>query len=140
MLRLLADENLNNRIVRALRLREPSLDLVRVQDVGLRGADDPVVLDWAASEGRIVLTHDASTMTRYAYERVEAGNPMPGVIEVAATAPLRCSMCRCAERLVGSSVLRLRNPTSSAGTTTRFRGKRTVGRISVRRGEIKDFP
>lgn len=40
------------------------------------------MLAWAAAEGRVLLTHDASTITRYAYERVEAGQPMPGVFEV----------------------------------------------------------
>ena len=39
-------------------LWEPTLDIVRVQDVGLRTASDPDILAWAASEGRILLTHD----------------------------------------------------------------------------------
>lgn len=49
MLRLLADENFNNDIVRGL---------VRVQDVGLSGAGDSTVLEWAAQEGRILLTKE----------------------------------------------------------------------------------
>ena len=44
MLKLLADENFNNDVVRALLRRDPSLEVVRVQDVGLSGADDPAVL------------------------------------------------------------------------------------------------
>ena len=88
MLRFLADENLNNNIVRALRRREPALDIVRVQEVGLVGKDDPTVLAWAAKELRIVVTHDVSTMTRYAYQRVALGEPMPGIVEVAFGAPL----------------------------------------------------
>ena len=40
------------------------------------------VLEWAAQEGRILLTHDVSTLTHYAYARVAAGKPMPGVFEV----------------------------------------------------------
>jgi hypothetical protein len=50
VIRLLADENLNNNIVRGVRLRQPDIDLVRVQDVGLSGADDPTVLAWAAEQ------------------------------------------------------------------------------------------
>jgi len=88
MLRLAADENFNNDIVRGLIRRQPALDIVRVQDVGLSGAGDPDVLAWAAAEGRVLLTHDVSTMTRYAYERVEAGKALPGVFEVGRTAPL----------------------------------------------------
>jgi len=45
-------------------------------------ADDPSVLAWAASERRVLLTHDASTLIGYAYERVRQGLPMPGVFEV----------------------------------------------------------
>ena len=88
MLRLAADENFNNDIVRGLLRRRPELDLVRVQDVGLSGADDPTVLEWAAQEGRALLTHDVSTITRYAYERVRAGKPMPGVFEVGRAVPI----------------------------------------------------
>ena len=82
MLRLAADENFNNNIVRGLLRRNPALDIVRIQDVGLSGAEDPQVLDWAAQEGRILLTHDVTTMTQYAYERIQAGLPMLGIFEV----------------------------------------------------------
>ena len=54
MLRLLADENFNGGIVRGLLLRQASLDLVRVQDVGLSGADHPDILAWAAENDRSV--------------------------------------------------------------------------------------
>ncbi len=37
---------------------------------------------------RGLLTHDVATMTRYAYERVRAGKPMPGVFEVGRTVPI----------------------------------------------------
>lgn len=88
MFRLLADENLNNNIVRALQMREPGIDIVRVQDVGLTGHDDPTILAWAAREHRVVVTHDAATMTRYAYERVAASQPMPGIVAVTVGAQL----------------------------------------------------
>jgi len=88
MLLLVSDENFNNDIVRGLLRRNPALDIVRVQDIGLRGEEDPVILAWAANEGRVVLTHDAATMAYFAYERVKAGLSMPGVIEVADDLPL----------------------------------------------------
>jgi hypothetical protein len=47
MLRFLADENFDGRITAGLRQREPTLDFVRVQDVGLSGIDDPTILAWA---------------------------------------------------------------------------------------------
>ena len=79
MLRLVSDENFNGDAVRGLLLRRPELDLVRVQDVGLAGADDPDVLTWAADAGRILLTHDRATIPEYAMARVRAGQSMPGV-------------------------------------------------------------
>jgi hypothetical protein len=45
MLRLAADENFNNNILRGLLRRHPGLDVFRIQDVGLSGADDPTVLE-----------------------------------------------------------------------------------------------
>jgi predicted nuclease of predicted toxin-antitoxin system len=82
MLRLLADENFNGDIVRALLLRQPDLNIVRVQDVGLVGAGDPDILAWAAANNRIILTHDRATLPDYAYERLAAGEKLPGVFIV----------------------------------------------------------
>jgi len=82
MLSIAADENFNNDIVRGLLRRNPLADIVRIQDAGLSGASDEAVLEWAANEGRILLTHDVSTLTRWVYERVNANLPMPGVFEV----------------------------------------------------------
>lgn len=82
MLRLLGDENFNGEIIRGLVRAQPDLSLVRVQDVGLLGADDPRILAWAAENNRILLTHDRATIPAFAYVRVRAGEPMPGVFVV----------------------------------------------------------
>ncbi len=82
MLRLIADEDFSNKVLKGLLERESILDIVRVQDVGLLGADDPSILEWAAQEGRIVLTHDKRTMIGFAYGRARANQPMPGVFVV----------------------------------------------------------
>jgi len=82
MLSFAVDENFNMHIVSGVLRRLPDADIVRVQDAGLTGADDPVVLEWAASEGRVLLTHDANTLTAFAYERVAQGLAIPGVFEV----------------------------------------------------------
>ncbi len=82
MLRLGADENFNNDIIRGLIRRKSDVDIVRVQDVGLSGADDPEVLEWAARQGRVLVTHDVSTMSKHAYERVATAELMAGVFEV----------------------------------------------------------
>jgi hypothetical protein len=81
MIRFAADEDFNNDVVRALRRSLPDVNIVEVREAG-RGRPDPDVLAWAAEEGRIVLTHDVTTMTRHALERVARGEAMPGVIAV----------------------------------------------------------
>lgn len=88
MLRLAADENFNYDVIRGVLRRNPEVDITSVQDAGLSGADDPTVLEWAACECRVLLTHDVATMTRYAYERVQSGKPMPGVFEVGRNVPI----------------------------------------------------
>ena len=62
-----------------LRQCQPTIDLVRAQEVGLRTAPDPIVLEWAATEGRIVVSRDKRTLIKYANDHVQAGLPMPGV-------------------------------------------------------------
>jgi hypothetical protein len=82
MLRYLADEDFDNRILKALRRREPELDWIRVQDIGLSGSQDETVLQFAAEHQRIVLTRDVSTMPSAAYDRVKRAESMPGLIVV----------------------------------------------------------
>ena len=82
MLRYLADEDFDNRILRAFQRKAPDLDWVRVQDVGLSSYDDELVLQFAAENHRVVLSRDVSTMTAAAYRRIEQGDSMPGLIVV----------------------------------------------------------
>ncbi len=82
MLRFVTDENFDGHILHGLLQRNQGVDVVRVQDTVLLGADDPTVLDWAAREGRVLLTHDVRTMIDYAYARVIAGQAMPGIVAV----------------------------------------------------------
>lgn len=51
-------------------------------------ASDPDVLEWAALENRVLLTHDQNTLTKFAYQRVIEEKPMPGVIEVNRSMPM----------------------------------------------------
>ncbi len=82
MLRLISDQNFSGPILRGIALRIPDLDLVRARDVGLANVPDSVLLQWAAEEDRILLTHDVNTIPGFAYERVRAGLGMPGVFLV----------------------------------------------------------
>jgi predicted nuclease of predicted toxin-antitoxin system len=65
MTALAFDENFNNNVLRGLLGRNPALDVARVQDAGLAGRNDPAVFAWAATEQRILVSHDVSTLTAY---------------------------------------------------------------------------
>lgn len=82
MIRLLTDEDFDHRILRGLIRRVPHLDAVLVHDVGLTSQADPVLLKWAASKHRSIMTHDKETMIPYAEQLVRQGEPMAGVILV----------------------------------------------------------
>jgi hypothetical protein len=88
MLPLVSDENFNGDMVRGLFRQQPELELVRVQDVGLKEASDPDILEWAAGQGRVLVSHDVSTVPPAAYQRVAEGKPMPGVFIVPDRMPI----------------------------------------------------
>lgn len=86
-MKFLVDENFTGAILRGINRYYPDLDVIRVQD-SQPGLPDPQVLEWAAKEGRVLLTHDRRTMIGFVYERIDAGKEMSGVILVEANAPI----------------------------------------------------
>ncbi len=80
MLRLASDADVHGDIIRGLRRRRPEVDLVRTQEVLPEGTPDPELLAWAAEEYRILITSDRNTMVGFAYQRVAAGQPVPGLL------------------------------------------------------------
>ena len=78
MPKFLADEGF--RRVITLQLQKRGVDVITAQEAGLAAAPDPEVLEWAAREGRIVVTDDVATMPDYADDRLRAGARMPGLI------------------------------------------------------------
>lgn len=83
MLSFLADENFNNDILRGVERPHPEIPIERVQDAfGVEATEDPDILELAAQENLIVLTHDIKTMIGFAYQRVDEGKPMSGVLIV----------------------------------------------------------
>jgi hypothetical protein len=48
----------------------------------LRESEDPVLLELAAQQDRILITHDRHTMTHHFRERLAAGNSSPGLFVV----------------------------------------------------------
>lgn len=82
MIRLLTDENFNHDILRGLIRRVPDLDFVLVHDAGLTSQPDPVLLKWASTKQRSIITQDKETMIAYAEQLVRQGEPMSGLIVV----------------------------------------------------------
>jgi hypothetical protein len=80
MLRLASDADVHGEIIRGLRRRQSSLDLVRVQDVLPENTADADVLAWTAAENRVLITNDRNTMIAAAYRRVAANESFPGLI------------------------------------------------------------
>jgi predicted nuclease of predicted toxin-antitoxin system len=80
--RFLADNDLNDAIVVSVRRREPAAEFARLRDMGLATRSDPEVLDFAARENWIVVSHDVNTLREAAYTRLAAGLPMNGLVLV----------------------------------------------------------
>ncbi len=57
-----ADADLNHVIVLALLRREPGVDIQTAAAANLAGLADAAVLALAANDGRVLVTHDQSTM------------------------------------------------------------------------------
>ena|SRR5436190_416298 len=89
MVRFLADINFNGHVLNGVLARNPTIDLLRAQDAGLDGVDDPDVLAWAAQERRLLITHDVSTMSYYARLRLANGEHLAGVVIVPNHLPVR---------------------------------------------------
>lgn len=87
MLRVLIDQDFDHDILRGLWLRLP-LDAVTAFETGLSQKNDPEVLDWAARNERVILTHDRQTMPAFAYDRVVKGLTMSGLFVVSRSLPV----------------------------------------------------
>ena len=89
-IRYQADNDLNQLIVTATFRKEPSIDFKTAQNSRLDHLDDVAVLRQAASEGRILVSHDKRTMPRHFASFLDEGNDSPGVLLVIPQdAPLR---------------------------------------------------
>jgi uncharacterized protein DUF5615 len=78
--RFLADADLNYAIVQGVHLREPAIDFQSANDSGLEALSDPEVLELAAREGRVLVSHDKSTMPVHFAARAASGLRSPGVL------------------------------------------------------------
>ncbi len=87
-MKFLADENFNNDILRGVWRRIPDASFIRIQDTVIAGEDDMRVLEYAAEEGYILLSHDVNTMRGYFYNRMIAELSVPGLFLVHKQTPI----------------------------------------------------
>jgi hypothetical protein len=78
-IRFQADADLKHAIVAGTLRRAASVDFRRAESVPLEGLADPAVLTLAAEEGRVLVSHDLSTMERHFQDFIRDRNS-PGII------------------------------------------------------------
>ena len=78
-IRFQADADLKHAIVAGTLRRAASLDFRRAEAVPLEGLADPVVLELAAEEGRVLVSHDVNTMERHFQDFIQQ-QKSPGII------------------------------------------------------------
>ncbi len=88
-MRLLIDQDFDHEILRGLERRIPDLDAVTAHEEGLGEVPDPELPAWAAQAGRILLTHDVSTMPVHVAERIAGGERVAGVFVVPRRLPIK---------------------------------------------------
>ncbi|MGH8934079.1 MAG: DUF5615 family PIN-like protein [Egibacteraceae bacterium] len=82
MLRLLLDAHVSGRVI-ATRLRKAGHDVLALtEERALEGLDDPLVLELAATSGRVLITHDVKDFAPLLRQWAEAGRTHAGCILV----------------------------------------------------------
>jgi len=79
--RFQADADFNQKIVAGLRRREPAIDFRSASEGGVIGRPDPEVLAQAASESRVLVSHDRQTMPGH-FRRFIKTQASPGLVIV----------------------------------------------------------
>jgi hypothetical protein len=79
--RFQADADFNQKIVAGLRRREPTIEFRSAGEGGVIGRPDPKVLAQAASEGRVLVSHDRQTMPGH-FRRLIEKQASPGLVIV----------------------------------------------------------
>lgn len=80
-IRVFADANFRRAILSGIIQLVENVDIETAQDAGLETASDAEI-EYAATHGRILLTHDLASLADTAYERLEQGKSFPGVIVI----------------------------------------------------------
>lgn len=89
----LADENFRNAIVRGLLRQAPRFDIIRAQDVlQIFSRDDRTLLRFATAQGRVVATHDVSTMLPAMREQMRIASRCAPIVLVPDSMPVSAAV------------------------------------------------
>ena len=77
-LRFFTDEDVHHAV--AARLREAGFDAISTPEAGRLNAKDESQLEWAASEDRVLVTHNVSDFARLHYESISTGQHHAGIV------------------------------------------------------------
>lgn len=80
-LKFQADADLNYPIVKGIRRQAPLIDFQSAQEADLEGLSDLIVLTMAADEGRLLVSHDVTTMPEN-FTQFIATRTSPGAVLV----------------------------------------------------------
>src|SRR5437868_3165113 len=80
--RYLSDEDLRFPLVLATRRLEPTVEFPTAAEVGCAGFTDDQLLEFAATNGMIIISHDVNTMIAHASARLHANLKMGGLFLV----------------------------------------------------------
>lgn len=86
--RFLTDQDFNENIIRGVERLEPNVEFLKVREIGLEEASDSEVLEYAAENQWIVLSHDVQTMSKEGIVRINNGQPMTGLLLVHQRSPI----------------------------------------------------
>lgn len=75
-----ADADFNQNIVRAVWRQEPAIDFQTAHEAGLRAISDLEVLAYAAREGRLLVSHDLTTMPHHFAAFIMSGETSAGLL------------------------------------------------------------
>lgn len=92
MVRLFIDHDVTEIITQGILDHFDGVDLIRAKDVGLAEVADDKLLNWAAENGRVIVSSDTKTMIDAANDRLRVGLPMLGLIVVRQSVAFRVAI------------------------------------------------
>lgn len=87
--RFLADHDFRGPIINGVQRAEPACEILLVRDLGLAASPDEEVLEAAANDGLLLLSHDRNTMIAAALARMAQSLPVKGLFIAKPERPFR---------------------------------------------------